>query len=372
MPRRWRVGTSDFTVETFTRFHALPDSVSTANVIAKWRTDTSNRSYRLVYHGSDNTIRWGSRRMASRRRPSSASHGSRRWTHGTTSPWCGRPTRPCCSSTVCSSASPWPTPTRTTTVRPLGIGARFNGTTTLVTDSNNTFNGWLDETRITIGVARYTSDFTPTTTRFRAQCVGRRQLRIGRSPARLRRTVLTDESSYARTISTTAPAVTTIQPDDSANKYNVLNNRPPIDDTYIEAAQTYAEGYFTFEDIPTATETMTVGSETYTWVSALSTVGPNEVLIGADIDECINNIVAAINDSGGEGTIYGNGTDPNADAQADTFQTPQFIVRATAVGAAATPWPTDTMADGYFGATTLEGGQDIPYRQRLRHRAAAV
>ena len=354
------IGTSNFTVETFTRFHALPDSVSTANIIAKWRTDTSNRSYRLVYYGSDNTIRWeistdGVTTTTIKRIPWQPSLDT--WYHLAV-------VRSSNQTLLFIDGVQFGVPvadanTYYDSSAPLGIGARFNGTTTLVTDS--TFNGWLDETRITIGVARYTSDFTPTTTRFGRNVSDDASFASVVLLLGFDGLSLTDESSYARTISTTAPAVTAIQPDDSANKYNVLNNRPPIDDTYIEAAQTYAEGYFTFEDIPTASETMTVGSETYTWVSALSTVGPNEVLIGADIDECINNIVAAINDSGGEGTIYGNGTDPNADAQADTFQTPQFVVRATAVGAAGNSVATtDTMADGYFGATTLEGGQDIP------------
>lgn len=354
------IGASDFTAETFVRFHDLPDSVSTMNIIAKWRTNDSNRSYRLVYYGSDNTIRWeistdGTTTTTIKRLPWTPILD--RWYHLAV-------VRSSNQTMLFIDGVQLGVPvadanTYYNSLAALGVAARFDATSTL--DAGSTFNGWLDELRFTIGVARYTSDFTPTTTRFGRNVTddpsyGSVVLLLGFDGLSL-----SDESSYAKTTNLGSPALTAIQPDDGEHKYNVLNNRPAIDDTYIEAAQTYAEGIFTFEDIPTATETMTVGSETYTWVNALSTVGPNEVLIGADIDECINNIVAAINDSGGEGTIYGNGTTPNADAQADTFESPQFIVRATAIGAAGNSVATtDTMTDGYFGDTTLLGGQDIP------------
>lgn len=139
----------------------------------------------------------------------------------------------------------------------------------------------------------------------------------------------------------------------------MLNNRPYIDDTYIEAAQTYAEGTFTFDAVPANTETMTVGAKVYTWKTVLAAA--NDILIGATVADCIDNAIAAINDSGGEGTIYGVGTTSNADALAIPFESPQFSLRAVAIGTAGNAVATtETMANGFFNDATLTGGQNIP------------
>lgn len=352
------IGAADFTFETWLRFHTLPNSVSEANVLAKWRTNDSNRSYRLVYYGSDNTIRWevstdGISTVTVKRIP---------WTPILDQWYHVAVVRSTSQTLLFIDGRQFGVPvadanTYFNGVASLGVAARFDGTSTLITGSS--FDGWMDETRFTVGIARYTSNFTPSTGRFGRNVTDDPSfasvvLLLGYDGLSL-----ADESSFARATNTTAPALTAIQPDDAARKYNVLNNRPYIDDTYIEAAQTYAEGTFTFDAVPTNTETMTVGAKVYTWKTVLAAA--NDILIGATVADCINNAIAAINDSGGEGTIYGVGTTANADALAIPFESPQFTLRAVAIGTAGNAVvTTETMTNGFFDDATLTGGQNIP------------
>ena len=352
------VGASDFTFETWVRFHTLPGAAAEANLIAKWRTNDANRSYRLVYYGSDNTIRWevstdGITTVTVKRLP---------WLPLTDRWYSIAVVRATSQTLLFIDGTQLGVPvadanTYFNGVGSLGIAARFDSTSTLA--ANASLDGWLDETRFTVGVARYTSDYTPATVRFGRNVTDDPSyasvvLLLGYDGLSL-----ADESSFARVTNVGNPALTAIQPDDAMHKFNVLNNRPPIDDTYIEAAQTFAEGIFTFDAVPTNGETMTVGAKVYTWKAVLAVA--NDVKIGATILDCINNVVAAINDSGGEGTLYGTGTTPNAQAGADTFESPQFILRALAIGASGNAVATtETMANGFFGSATLTGGTDIP------------
>lgn len=352
------IGASNFTFETWLRFRTLPNSSSEANILAKWRTNDSNRSYRLVYYGSDGTLRWeistdGISTVTVKRIP---------WTPVLDKWYHVAVVRSASQTLLFIGGQQFGVPVADANVyfnslASLGVAARYDGTSTLV--ANASFDGWMDETRFTVGVARYTSNFTPSTVRFGRNVTDDPSfasvvLLLGYDGLSL-----ADESSFARATNTTAPALTAIQPDDAARKYNVLNNRPYIDDTYIEAAQTYAEGTFTFDAVPSNAETMTIGAKVYTWKTVLAAA--NDILIGADIAACITNAIACINDSGGEGTIYGVGTTANADALAIPFESPQFSLRATAIGTAGNAVvTTETMVNGFFNAATLTGGQNIP------------
>jgi len=352
------IGASDFTFESGVRFHSLPGAAEVRNIIAKWRDDDNNRSWRLAYYGSDSTLRW------------EVSTDGITVTTVKSLPWTPILDRWHEVAVVRSAGQTLlfidgfqlgvPVADANTyfdSVAPLGVGARFNATSTLVTAE--VFKGWMDETRLTIGVARYTADYTPATTKFGRNATDDPSFASvvlllgydGLSTA--------DESSFGRTMSTTSPAAAAILPDDGTYAYQVLNNRPPEDDSYIEAAQLYAEGTFTFDAVPTNTETLTIGAKTYTWKTVLAAA--NDILIGADIASCIVNAIAAINHGTGEGTLYGTGTVASVDAIASVFVTPQFLLRALSVGVAGnTVATTDTMVNGFFRATTLTGGQDIP------------
>lgn len=353
------IGASEFTVETMARFKSLPTGTDTAALVAKWADDSNNRGYRLYWNAADGTLRWeistdGTTAgvVTVKSLPwqpeldkdyhiavSRASGSTRLFIDGKQ---LGVATAD--ANTVFNSAAS------------LGVAGRFNATSTLV--STSTFDGWLDETRITIGVGRYTANFAAPTTLF-----GRT---VAADPSFASVVLLlgydgsiVDESNAARAVLTAAPALTAITPDDAAYDYSVLTQRPAWDDTFIEAPNTFATGTLTFTGIPTAGETLTVGGKTYTWASPVGAA--NTVLIGATTADCISNLVAAINAGAGAGTAYGTGTTANTDAGAQIYLDPQMTLNAVTIGTAGNAVATtSTTANATFDNATLTGGQDIP------------
>jgi len=76
---------------------------------------------------------------------------------------------------------------------------------------------------------------------------------------------------------------------------------------------------FAFSGLPTAAQTITVGSNLYTWRAAPG-AEENAILIGADADACAENLRQALidgqdahSDATGSGTLYGSGTSLNPD-----------------------------------------------------------
>lgn len=110
---------------------------------------------------------------------------------------------------------------------------------------------------------------------------------------------------------------------------------------------------------PTATDTIVIGTRTYTFVSSLTAA--DDILIGADAIATNANTIAAINRGNGEGTLYGTGTVVNADVTAVegastdemdvTARTPGVVGNAIATTSAGVSAPT-------WGAATLLGGLD--------------
>lgn len=89
-----------------------------------------------------------------------------------------------------------------------------------------------------------------------------------------------------------------------------------------------AAGSVVFAGQPSDTETVTIGSITYTFVSALAVA--NDVLIGADAAATRNNLVAAINGAAGVGVTYGTGTVANADVTAQASGADAALAAAAA------------------------------------------
>lgn len=241
----------------------------------------------------------------------------------------------------------------------LGIMARYDGTTI---DADTAAVGWLDEFRLTVGASRYTSDFTPTAVPFGRDVGGDAsfanvELLIGFDDS------ITDESSNAFTL-VAGSGVAAQEPDDGDNTYEVLNQRPAWDDSYIEARNTFAYNVLQFDANPADTETVTLGSTTYTFKTALSS-GPtvaNEVHIGPTARDTMEHLVAAVNGGDGIGTDYSTGTTANTDIFAEQLPDEQGLFTATTIGTAGNTEPsTETLASGafLFGAT-LDFGEDIP------------
>lgn len=129
--------------------------------------------------------------------------------------------------------------------------------------------------------------------------------------------------------------------------------------------QTFASGTIAVTQLPTAGETFTIGTETYTFVTTLVDGGrPNEVLIsGVDIDDQCQGIVYAINASADEGhsSYYGAGTVANPHVVAVANAT-SVTLTANTIGTTANDVETTTpvgQTSVVFGQDHLTGGQDI-------------
>lgn len=106
------------------------------------------------------------------------------------------------------------------------------------------------------------------------------------------------------------------------------------------------------------TETVTIGSRTYTFKTALTaSTTANEVLIGANAAASIQNLADAINGTGTAGTQYGSLTPKHEQVTctANDATTLTVTVRDTAVTNADIA-TTETMANFAWGGATISGG----------------
>ena len=95
---------------------------------------------------------------------------------------------------------------------------------------------------------------------------------------------------------------------------------------------------------PSAGETVTIGTTTYTFRSSLA--APNDVLLGATLAETCDNLVAAILGGPGEGTSYGTGTAANAAVTSATSDG-EFV---HVVGDSSSTQTTHTLAAGFWAS----------------------
>lgn len=220
------------------------------------------------------------------------------------------------------------------------------------------FFGFMDEIRWTKGVVRYGGEFTPPSAKFPRS--------VGEGDSNFASVSLlsgfdasvSDESSNAHPLTAAGGAVRQT-PDDGDANYQTINQTAPRDDTFIEAALVHATATLTITANPSNTETVTIGATTYAFVNALSFA--NDVLIGADAEESLDNLVAAVNGAAGEGSTYGTGTTANASATAADLPELQVLFTAITGGTAGNSIAsTDTLANGSFPDTTFSGGADIP------------
>ncbi len=109
-----------------------------------------------------------------------------------------------------------------------------------------------------------------------------------------------------------------------------------------------------------AGETVTLDTIIYTFVAALpdgSRISKNMVVIGADYDTTLGNLVAAINGATGEGTKYGWGTVAHPTVSAAAVAAHATVITAKSIGTAANSIvSTETSGHLSFGAATLTGG----------------
>lgn len=229
--------------------------------------------------------------------------------------------------------------------------------------ANTAFNGWLDEFRLSVGVARYSSNFAPPTGPFPRGAIADPDWT---SVAWLSDfdSGIFDESSYARTLTARNGSVM-LTPDDGQFNYQTMDKTTPFDDTFIEAALIPATGILTQTGQPTAGKEFTVGTTdgatpaVYTWRAAL--VGAFDVLIDTTLAGSLANACAAINAGAGSGVKYGTGTTANNDVGAVQLPLEQIEVTALTPGTSGNAIASTTNdPDGSWGGATLSGGEDIP------------
>jgi len=360
------LGSGDFTIETFHRFQALPSSSNKAVILGKWNDTANQRSYQL-YLGSI-ALNGGS-------------IGFRTSTDGTN------------STVVDKITYPW-TPDLDTwyhiaLVRSSGnlllfvngqqfglpiadSDTYFAGTAALGLGgqaesgivAGTSLQGWFDETRLTVGFARYTTNFTPTSVAF-PRGVSDPQwadvmLLCGFD------TVIQDESGIGRTLTANNGSVQqTVNDGPTVGAYSTIGKAVPDDNTFISAPYVAATGILTVTVKPTNTSTVTVGTKdgstpaVYTFKTSISTAF--DVLIDTDIQSTLQNLYNAINAGPGAGTKYGTSTTSNFDVFATQLPAGQMQVTANIPGTGGNSIAsTETLASGSWGGTTLSGGLDIP------------
>jgi len=247
------------------------------------------------------------------------------------------------------------------------VGGEIDGTGTTIL-ANTSFNGFQDEIRTTPGVARYTATFTPPSAAFPRSAPSDPDFASVQVLAGYDVSV-TNESGAVRTL--TARGTTARQAHDDAGtgkNYRMLGSQPPYDDRFLEAYFIKATNIFQLLGLPVAAETVVLGAKTYTWRATVAATA-NEVLIGVDEAACLSNLVNAINQGPGSGTVYGSLTTANVNASAELGPNPSTQFRATAITAGVAGnsiVSTETTTDGsWLSGTTLVGGADIPAPQEF-------
>ena len=363
------VGSGDFTLETFVRFQSLPTGSNKAVILGKYDETHNQRSYQLflgsqslnngslcfqtstdgtvstvaqpiVYPFTPNLDQWY--HMAIVR----ASGFLRLYVDGQ------QLGLPIADGTTYFAG----------TAR-FGLGCQpDNGSNPVLTGTS--LAGWLDEFRLTVGNARYTTNFTPTTVEF-PRGVSDPQwanvaLLLGFD------SLIQDESAHNITMGAQNAAQFTVNDGPLVGAFSTIGKLVPDDNTFIAAPFLPATQTLTLTANAANNETVTVGTKAastpavYTFKTTL-TGAAFEVLIDTNVQNSLQNLFNAINAGPGAGTKYGTGTTTNLDVIASQLPAGQMLVTALTAGTAGNSIPsTETLANGSWGASTLTGGTSIP------------
>ena len=362
------LGSGDFTIETFVRFKTLPTGAGVySTIFGKWDETFNERSYQL-FLGS-----------------TALNNGNLCWrysTDGTTVvepisyPWTpnldqwynvaivrasgqdllfidgiqqGLPQTD--SATYFNSTAIWQ----------IGGKAEVPGPPTVSTS----LDGWFDELRLTVGFARYTTNFTPTTVEFPRGSSDPHWADIGLLCGF--DTAIVDESSFATAMSEYGAVQQTVSDGPSVGNWSTLGTtkQVPDDNTFMSAPFIPATSVLTVTVNPSNGNTVTVGTKNgstaavYTFKTAITTAF--DVLIDTNIQNSLQNLFNAINTGSGAGTKYGTGTTANFDVNAIQLPAGQMKVSANIPGTGGNSIATSVSGiTGSWTGSTLSGGVNIP------------
>lgn len=355
-------GSGDFTLECFVKFRSLPTGSNRATFFGKWRETTNERSYELFLGGpSLNNNQLAFRISTDGQAGTVATIVTVEWEpalghyyHVAVQREAGEVTL--FIDGVAQNAPAADANSYHDNASLFSVGGQQSSTNSMV--ANTSVDGFLEEVRVTKGVARYNPvGFVPPSAAF-DRGVGDPDwssvvLLAGFDSG------ITDESSFGRALTARGSAARLAVDDAQPGDYKTINQSSPRDDTFMEAPYIAASGVLTLTANPADTETVTVDGNTYTFNTVLG--GAGSVLIGADADESLDNLAAAINNDVGEGTVYGTGTAFSANASAYPLGNGQMRVEADTAGTAGNAiGTTETLANGTWTAATLTGGTNIP------------
>jgi hypothetical protein len=358
-----RLGAAEYTIEGFVRFRNVPTTTDKAVLFGKWQETSDLREWQLYLGGPDLDAGFLTFRISTDGTSGTVTKvHSWPWSPDTDTWYHIAVVRSGTDNLLFIDGVQQGPPVADSATYFGGaatqvLGAEMSSSSAVVSGTH--FDGFMDEVRITNGVARYTTDFTPTTVAF-GRSVGTDASFASVALLAGFDAGVTDESSFARTL-TARNSAARFAVDDGDFAYQTIDQAVPRDDTFIEADLLTASNIYQLDAVPSAGETVTLGAVTYTFRAAVGTTA-NEVKIGADVAATLSNLVAAITAGTGSGTVYGSDTVANADATAATLPDSQIQATAVTPGAAGNAVATaETTADGaWLNGATLTGGADIP------------
>lgn len=364
------LGAGDFTIEGQFRFQALPTNADKAVLFGKWEETHNLRSYELYLGGPSleagalvfRTSTDGTSGTVVEKATWGWQPDIGRWYHIAMCRDAGS-LKLFIDGVLQGVAVADATTYFAGAARP-GIGIEVDIETFAVVPVAGThLQGWQDEFRLTVGLSRYSTNFAAPTAAFPrgggdADWANVAWLSSWDTGS------ITDDGPLAQTliVTSTPKAITT---NDGDANYETINKRTPDDDTFIAASLVAATGTLTLTANPANTETVTLGTKdgtaaaVYTFKTVLAAAF--DVLIGATQTDSVNNLIAAIVGGSGEGTLYGTGTTSNFNAFAELQPSGQLLATALTAGTAGNAVAsTETLANGSWGAATLQGGLNIP------------
>lgn len=364
------LGAGDWTIEGFFRVGAVPAASAYSTFMSKWDSANNKRSYRFMYGGSSfnaNCLQFdycldGTNATVTTAFQYPWTPDLDRWYHIAVVRASGE-----LLLFVDGNQLGLPVADAHTYyagTEPLGVGVEVQGTTTVV--ANTSFKGWMDETRLTVGYARYNAPFTPS---------GPFPRGGGSDPQWADVALLCgydsliqDESSFGRALTPyNGAAQFTVGDGPALGSWTTLgvNKIVPDDNSFLTAPLTAATGILTMTTQPSNGDTVTVGTKdgstaaVYTFKTALASAF--DVLIDTTAQNTLLNLYNAINAGSGAGTKYGTGTTANFDVTASQLPAGQIQATANVLGTGGNSIAsTSTGGHATWGGTTLSGGANIP------------